>query len=137
MSNLNKWVRWDPSSNTTTAGPQSCAGSEGSWYHFTPANPGRTHPSQSYSYALVENKVVESLVVDSSHDYTEPNRKLRNFLLQETTQEGWGDVDYRATQTTETVAAWDTYRAALRNLPATVSTFATAELTASDLPTKP
>jgi|TARA_R110002153_G_scaffold159578_7_gene311807 hypothetical protein len=135
---MNYFCQFDSSTNELIGLPQTVTPKNSSgWYAVSLVEEGFLDTNQSFSYALENNIIVQSITTHNSFDYSPLNRSLRNTLLQETTMQGWGDTDYRATQSSETVAAWDAYRTALRNLPTTLSTFASAEITDSDLPTKP
>lgn len=128
------FCKWDSENNTIIGLPQSNPGDE----TYIPFIEQETvnGPTQRAVYTLTNGTVIQTRET-VSYDYSEENRAHRNFLLRATTLQGWGDADYRALQTTEKVQQWDAYRQALRDLPTTVSTFSSAELTADDLPTKP
>ena len=110
------FCKWDSENNTIIGLPQ-------------------THPGDQTFVPFIEQETVNG--PEERALYTGDNGAHRNALLSITTGQGWGDIDYRALQTTEKVQEWDTYRQALRDLPTTVSTFASAPLTDDDLPTKP
>ena len=135
---MNYFCQFDSSTNELIGLPQTVTPRDSSgWYAVSLVEEGSLSINQSFSYALENNIIVQSITTNNSFDYSTLNRALRDTLLQETTLQGWGDADYRGTQSAEVVSTWDAYRVALRNLPTTLSTFASAAITDSDLPTKP
>lgn len=66
-------------------------------------------------------------------DYNNRNRIARDKFLASC---DWTQLSDNSL-TTSKKAEWATYRQSLRDLPSTVSTFSTAYLSDSDLPTKP
>ena len=128
------FCKWDSENNTIIGLPQTHPGDQ----TFVPFIEQETvnGPEERALYTY-ENGVVTQTRQTISYDYSEDKRLHRYALLALTTGQGWGDADDRSLQTTEKVQEWDTYRQALRDLPTTVSTFASAPLTDDDLPTKP
>jgi len=128
------YVRFE--NNEITSGPQSIAPEADNWFPFVGAD--RTfNLDQNYSYELLNGIVIQTIVMKDSFDWSDSNRSTRDSLLLKTTKEGWGDVDFRTTWSLEETEQRDRYRQALRDLPDTLATFATAEMTSEDLPVRP
>ena len=133
------WIKID--SELGILGPQTARGSDDGWLpyiKYTDPVPQGKMITRNY-----EDHQVTEVLMDAPSFTTEAdairarNRATRNRLLRQTTEQGWGDVDYRATQSADTVTAWDNYRQALRDMPTTHSEFSTRMLKKSDFPTKP
>ena len=130
------YVKFDTDTNTLLSARQTFAGNGDGWYEYLDSAQ-EPSISQTLPYRLVNNVVTATVITDPTFSFSNFNRGIRNSLLRETTSEGWGDSDYRELQTSDTLSTWDAYRASLRNLPITISTFSTALLQDSDLPVKP
>ena len=133
------WIKIDAQKGII--GPQSVRGREDTWIpyiSYTGEIPsgkilGRKYEDHQVSEILVDGPEPEA----ESVIFARLNREQRNRFLEKTTLQGWGDADYRATQSADTVTAWDTYRQALRDFPATHSEFSTRQLRRSEFPTEP
>jgi hypothetical protein len=130
------YVKFDTDTNTLLSAVQTFAGNGDGWYEYSDSVQ-KPSIDQTLQYRLVNNVVTATVIADPAFSFSDFNRGIRNKLLRETTLEGWGDFDYRELQTADTLSTWDAYRASLRNLPITISTFSTALLQDSDLPVKP